>query len=58
MVKEFRILKLFIWINETNTEYILFVYKGALKAVQSTGPLHFDKGSSLTNLFYFPETNF
>ena len=28
MVKEFRILKLFIWINETNTEYILFVYKG------------------------------
>ena len=38
MVKEFRILKLFIWINETNTEYILFVYKGALKAVQSTGP--------------------
>ena len=28
MVKEFRILKLLIWINETSTEYILFVYKG------------------------------
>ena len=38
MVKQFRILKLFIWINETNTEYILFVYKGALKAVNLQVP--------------------